>query len=108
MVVLKKIRSATLMETLVATVIIVLVFLISSMVINNIFFNTFHQKRQLIETSLNELEYKYYNNLIDLPYNANLENWNVEVFLEEDNKVIFKATNAFTQKELVHKIYKNE
>ena len=39
MVVLKKIKASTLMETLVATVLIIVVFMAASMILNNMFLN---------------------------------------------------------------------
>ncbi len=53
MVVLKKIKAFTLMETLVATVLIVIVFMISSMLLNNLFYNSIKDNTIAIDAHLN-------------------------------------------------------
>ncbi len=105
MVILKKIKSATLIETLIATVLIVIVFLMASMIINNIFFNTFHQKKELVENRLDELEYELINKSIELPYSEEIENWNIEIIkVNQSDLVEFKAKNKITKKEIIRKL----
>ncbi|WP_445456105.1 hypothetical protein [Flavobacterium sp. HNIBRBA15423] len=110
MVVLKKIRSATLIETLIATVLIIVVFLIASLVINNLFFNTFHQKKEIAETRLNELEYSYLNKTIQIPYIEEIENWDITITQENDSKqyILLIATNKITKKEIKRTLIANE
>lgn len=81
---LKKIKSATLMEALVATVLIVVIFIVSSLVINNLLLNGFNQNTTEIENRLNQLEYEYQNNKIQLPFNESFENWNIKIFKEQE------------------------
>lgn len=105
MVILKKIKSATLIETLIATVLIVVVFLMASMIINNIFFNTFHQKKELVMNRLDELEYEYINKSIELPFSEEIENWNIEIIKVNQSDVVeFKAQNKITNKEIIRKL----
>jgi hypothetical protein len=105
MVILKKIKSATLIETLIATILIVVVFLMASMIINNIFFNTFHQKKELVENRLDELEYEYINKSIELPFSEEIENWNIEIIkVNQSDFVEFKAKNKITNKEITRKL----
>ena len=105
MVILKKIKSATLIETLITTILIVVVFLIASMIINNIFFNTFHQKKELVMNRLDELEYEYINKSIELPFSEEIENWNIEIIkLNQSDVVEFKAQNKITNKEIIRKL----
>lgn len=105
MVILKKIKSATLIETLIATVLIVVVFLMASMIINTIFFNTFHQKKELVMNRLDELEYEYINKSIELPFSEEIENWNIEIIkLNQSDVVEFKAKNKITNKEIIRKL----
>jgi Tfp pilus assembly protein PilV len=104
-VILKKIKSATLIETLIATVLIVVVFLMASMIINTIFFNTFHQKKELVMNRLDELEYEYINKSIELPFSEEIENWNIEIIkLSQSDVVEFKAQNKITNKEIIRKL----
>ncbi|VXB36673.1 conserved hypothetical protein [Flavobacterium sp. 9AF] len=110
MVILKKIKSATLIETLIATILIIVIFLIASLVINNLFFNTFHQKKEIAITRLNELEYKYLNNDIKLPMEEEIENWKISVTEEKDKHtyILFVATHSITKKEIRRTLIKNE
>lgn len=77
--VLRKIKSATLLEALVATVLIVVIFIVSSLVINNLLLNSFNNNTTKIENRLYELEYAYQNKLIAIPYNETFENWDVTI-----------------------------
>ncbi|MBC7410100.1 MAG: hypothetical protein H7339_17080 [Arcicella sp.] len=79
MVVLKKIKSATLVEALIATVLIVIIFLIASLVINNLLLNNFSKNTHQVETHLNELEYQIQNNEIHLPYQEVYEDWEITI-----------------------------
>ena len=110
MVVLKKIKSATLIETLVATILIIVVFLTASLIINNLFFNTFHQKKEIAETRLNELEYSYINNTLEVPYYEEIQNWNINITKEgqQEPYVLFVASNNITKKEIRRIIISNE
>ena len=110
MVVLKKIKSATLIETLIATVLIVVVFLIASLVINTLFFNTFHQKKDIAITRLNELEYSYLHNALAVPYEEEIQNWNISITEEKHSKpyILFIATNKLTKKEIRRTLLTND
>lgn len=86
--VLRKIKSATLVESLVATVLIVVIFIVSSLVINNLLLNGFNNNTTEIENRLYELEYEYQNNKIILPYNETYQNWEISV-----NKIVSVDSN---------------
>ncbi|MBC7523112.1 MAG: hypothetical protein H7239_01535 [Flavobacterium sp.] len=83
---LKKLKSATLIEALIATVLIVVIFIVSSLVINNLLLNSFNNNTGAIENRLCTLEYKYQNKHIQLPYNENFENWTITINKEQKNK----------------------
>ena len=68
MALLKKVSSATLVEVLVATVLVVIIFMIASMILNNLITSTYKQNTHAIETKLNRLEYDIQHHTIDLPY----------------------------------------
>lgn len=106
MVVLKKIKSATLVEALIATVLIVIIFIVSSLVINNLLLNGFNNNTDEIENRLNKLEYEYQNHKIQLPYNEPFENWNVTVVKESQvtkgfQIVTFKAKKNQSKKVII-------
>ncbi len=93
MVVLKKIRAATLIETLTASVLIIIVFMIASLSFNSIFTN--HQKRNLssIENRVKELEYLIINNKLKIPYAEDFGAWEIEILIHN------KQTTLYYQKE---------
>ena len=106
MVILRKVKSATLIETLIATVLIVIVFLLSAMIINSIFFNTFHQKIDVVVNRLDELEYNCINNSIRLPYQEEYENWTIQIDKKKNVKELkIIAINKTTGKEIERDLY---
>ncbi|AXG69206.1 hypothetical protein KORDIASMS9_01426 [Kordia sp. SMS9] len=97
MVVLKKIKAATLMETLVATVLIVLVFMISTFLLNSLFNTTVRQNTDALKTHISELAYLSKHHQISIPYDEEFNNW--EIFVaREGKKLIFEASHKETQK----------
>jgi Tfp pilus assembly protein PilV len=79
MVVLKKIKSATLIEVLIATLLIVIIFMISSLVINNLLLNNFSKNTHRVETHLHELGYRLQNGDLNLPYEEVYEDWQINI-----------------------------
>ncbi|MCF6318180.1 MAG: hypothetical protein L3J83_02710 [Proteobacteria bacterium] len=108
MVVLKKIKASTLMETLVATVLIVVVFMISSMILNNLFSNSIKNNTRAIDAHLNELQYRYQNEKLMLPYQDDFKAWKVSIESFKENgqtTVLFEALNTNTNKTLEKALY---
>ena len=106
MVVLRKIVASTLMETLVATVLIVLVFMTASLVFYGLFAAGVRFKEHEVEQELLRLEYLHQNHLLTLPYYDNLGEWEVEVSITEwqgVEQVHFKASNESVEKEIIRK-----
>lgn len=104
MVVLKKIKSATLIEALVATVLIVILFVIASLVLNNLVLNTFSKNTHAIENRINELEYEIQNKIIKLPYQENYKGWDINVALEtisSKKTISVIAVNRASKKEIL-------
>lgn len=79
MVILKKIKSTTLIEVIVATIIVVIIFMIASLILNNLLLNSFNKKEYKINYRLNQLEYKINNHSINLPYTEKYQNWKIEI-----------------------------
>ncbi|WP_281232403.1 hypothetical protein [Flavobacterium gelatinilyticum] len=103
MVILKKIKSATLIEAVVATVLVVIIFIISSLILNNLVFNTFSKNTHSIETRISELEYEVQNKVIKLPYQENYKDWNINIEPETISaKKMFSisAVNNTSRKEI--------
>ena len=82
MALLKKVKSATLIEALVATVLIVIVFVVASLILNNLLANTFSRNTHAVETRMAELEYLARHNSIKLPYREDFGKWNIALELE--------------------------
>lgn len=112
MVVLKKIKSATLVEVIVASVLIVIIFMIASLVLNNLVLNTFSKNTHPIETRLNELEYEIQNNLIKLPHQETFKDWDISIKKELSGRkveLIFLAIHREKGKEISRmQIYEGE
>jgi len=83
MVVLKKIKAATLIETLTASVLIIVVFMIASLCFNNIFNNHVKQDRGSINNRIKELEYQIHHQKIKTPYTEEFGAWNIEILKKE-------------------------
>ena len=101
MLVLKKLKGSTLMETMVATVLIVLIFMLASFILNNLFSSTIKNSTHDIQNHLNELQYLQQNNQIQLPYTETFKDWEIVIdrFKEHnDIKVEFEAINSNTNK----------
>ena len=106
----KKVKSSTLMETLVATVLIVIVFMIASMVLNTLFASSINQNDNQVRQELLQLQYKYEYELLQLPYSDELNQWNITVTKQDFNnrsEVLFLATQMQTNKEVTYKILNN-
>ena len=103
MVVLKKIKSATLIEAIVATVLIVIVFVIASLILNNLVLNTFSKNTHAIENRINELEYEARNKLIKIPYKESFNSWEISIQNEtvsSKKMFVISAVNSATKKEI--------
>ncbi len=104
MVVLKKVKSATLIEALVATVLIVIIFVIASLVLNNLVLNTFSRNTHPVETRLNELEYEIQNSKLQLPYEETYKDWDISIKVETKSSVdelLIVANKLKSNKEII-------
>jgi len=77
------------METMVATVLIVVIFMVTSLTMNNLFSNTIKYDTTHLESYLNKLEYLYQHQLIELPYEEIYNGW--ELSLSEEKKGDFST-----------------
>lgn len=100
MALLKKIKASTLMETLVATVLIVIIFAVASMTMNNLLKGTIKQHTELADERLNALEYQVKNKGIKLPYFEDFESWEISISKDKTgatNLVTLEAENTITK-----------
>jgi len=112
MVVLKqfkniRLKASTLVETLVASVIIIVIFTIASLTLNNIFSSNIKGNLNNVENHLNKLEYLYHNNKIKYPYQEDFEDWDIQLVSSKESEVsyiLFKATQLNSKKIIYRKI----
>ena len=97
------------METLIATVLIMVIFVVASLILNNLFSNSIKNNTRAIIAKLNEIEYLYINGKIELPFYDDYESWIISVESISNSKMItIKAVNNSTDKRIENEIYKNE
>lgn len=104
---LKKLRSATLIEALVATVLIVVVFMMASLVLNNLLLNSFSANTQGVETKMAELGYYALNGKLTLPYNDSYKKWDIHIQKDiegESTSLKISAVNKESKKEINKRI----
>ncbi len=106
-IVLFKAKASTIVETLVASVIIVLIFSFASLILNNIFKERITKDISLPENRINELLYLLDKRQIKTPYNETLKNWEISIY-EEDLYVVFSAKNnkwiRSIEKKILHEV----
>ena len=94
------------METMVATVLIVIIFMMTSMVLNSLFSNSLQRNNNIAER-LYQLQYQYKHKIFIVPYSEDFEGWEISVSQEVNNGVehmLFKAINIQSKKTLVNHI----
>jgi len=104
--VLKKIKASSLIETLVATVLIIVIFMIASLTLNNILAGSIRKETGRINTHLNELYYNYLHNQVEIPYYDSFEDWKVSIDTDKDDEGILymEALHTETNKSLERQI----
>ena len=75
----KKARAATLIESLVASVIIIAIFTIASLTLNNVFKGSIDGNHSDIENRLNELEYLLLHDKIVVPYTEGYKEYQISI-----------------------------
>ncbi|WP_299884414.1 hypothetical protein [uncultured Lacinutrix sp.] len=96
------------METLVATVLIIIVFMLASMILNNILSNIIKTNTRAIEAQLNELQYLQRNDKLQLPHNESFKHWGISAdhFIENNKTIIeFEAINTETNKTITKQYF---
>lgn len=102
MAILKKIRGATLIETLTASVLIIIVFMIASLSFNNIFSNHVKRDQSAIENRVKELEYLVYHQKIKVPYTEDFAEWKIEIITQKNTTLITYSKNGKEHNKVVY------
>lgn len=106
MVILKKLKASTLMETMVATVLIVVIFMFSSLILNSLFSAQVKGNLQPIKSHLDQLEYQYVNQKINLPYYEEWKTWDITISVAKNmvqiEAVEKEASSSRSIKQKIH------
>ena len=101
----KRVNASTLVEVLVASVLIIVIFAIASLSLNNIFKSTIKNNTTIIENELNKLQYLYQHQKINNSYKSDFGNWEVFIIKEKGNTLFLQTKNTKTQKIISKKLY---
>ncbi len=91
------------METMVATILIVIIFMVASLIMNSLMAAQVTANTGNISERLHRLEYQYVNGLLQLPYQEDWNDWSIRAILEKDINVPvvrLEATHKTSQKNL--------
>lgn len=92
MVILRKLKASSLIETLTASVIIVLVFMVASFSFNNVFLNTIKSNTTALDSRLEEIKYLTENENLALPFYEEKQYW-IITGEKKPEVVYFKISN---------------
>ncbi len=95
------------METLVATVLIVIIFMMSSMLLNSMFAMSMKQHTTVIGTRLHQLQYEYRHGALTIPYYESMDGWEISIAPEGLNKtgvLLFRAEHSTREQTLENRI----
>lgn len=98
--VILKIRGGSLIEAVVASVILVIVFTIASLTLNNSFKSVISTNDSQMQYRVDELSYLLKNDAIQLPFYEETNLWDIEVFQAKDSihlDALHKASNNKTR-----------
>lgn len=104
----KKVKASTLVEVLVASVLIIVIFAIASLSLNTIFKSTIKGNTALIENELNKLQYLYLHQKISTNYAADFRDWEINIIKHKGNStinILLQASNSKTQKKITRQLY---
>ncbi len=99
MVVLKKIRASSLVETLTASVIIVVIFMIASFSFNNVFLNTIKSDDEQLNSRIREIKYLTRYERIKFPFYEERGYWIISAE-QKPGAVYFEVQNLRNKKEM--------
>ena len=108
MAILKKLKGSTLMETLVASVLIVVIFMIASLILNNTFLNNIKNNTNKVDSRINELHYLELNDQLTLPYHETFDYWTISIDQFQENHISIleiEAINTDTNKTIIKQYF---
>jgi len=84
-----KIKASTLIEVLVASVLIIIVFTIASLTLNNVFKSTITSNTHAIDTHINKLIYLYQHDKIGVKYQEDFKDWHISFSQQTESNIMF-------------------
>ena len=111
MVNLKKVKGSSLVETLIATVVIMIVFGIAMLTTSNVLENTVKSSTNEIDSELNKLVYLYQHNKLIIPDAKDFNQWNIRMKKEKEGTlsyIVFRAENQQNKKIRTKRILENK
>lgn len=99
------------METLVATVLLVVVFMMASLILNNLFSNTIKGNTNAIVNYLNELEYQYKSGTLETPFYDAYKTWDISAQSSKQGNqkiILLEAINTDTKQTVIKTLYENQ
>ncbi len=103
----RKVKSATLIESLVASVIIIIIFTIASLTLNNVFESSIKNNTNRVQNRINELNYLYINDKVKSPYQEDFEDWNIRLLQKTEGQksfMLLEAVRKETKKNISQKL----
>ena len=94
----RKIKASTLMETIVATSIIIIVFVVSSLILNNTFKNVVYNDTYGVQNRMEELQYFYNNKQIQLPYEEEYKEYTITLEKESRAQISYLVVEGTHKK----------
>jgi len=91
-----KIRASSLVETIVASILIMIVFVIASLTLNNLFRGVIKNDTTQLDYRVKELRYLFQNDKLELPFFEENNMWDIAIEASENNfrlEALHKASN---------------
>lgn len=80
----QKLKGSTIVETLVASVIIIIVFTVATVILNNVFRNSIQKDDSALQNKLQKVVYQEKHQNMRLPIEKNDEKWEIISYKRED------------------------
>jgi|TARA_B110000908_G_scaffold1815_1_gene2348 Na+-translocating ferredoxin:NAD+ oxidoreductase RnfG subunit len=102
-----KVSASSLVETIVATVIIMIVFGIAMSSMLGVVKQTTENSTHKIDSKLQKLSYEYQNNVLKVPNTIEIPQWSIVIKEQQEGKltfVVFRATHKKNKKTRTKKV----
>lgn len=103
MALLKKLSAATITETLVASTLIMIVFVIGSMSMNQIFQSVVTTQTSPMENRVSELQYLVHHHQLNLPHFEETDQWEIEI-IKNGKQLKLSSTHKPSGRQIQKKI----